>query len=60
MVLQFNKLDEIVLIKYNRSKNARIHIIIENKPEFIFILAKQNPPGTILISILWVIISKFQ
>jgi len=37
MVLQFNKLDEIGLIKYNRSKNARIQIIIEDKPEFIFI-----------------------
>jgi|JFJP01.1.fsa_nt_gi hypothetical protein len=52
MILQFNQLCELGLIKYNRSKNATVQLTIEDKPEFIFLLANHNPRSTKLKSIL--------
>lgn len=50
---QFNQLDELKLLKFNRSHNeTKIKLDINKKPEVIFILANHNPRSTKLGSIL--------
>ena len=50
---QFNQLDELGLLKFNKgTSNARIKLNAADKPEVIFILANHNPRSKKLSSIL--------
>jgi len=50
---QFNQLNELGLIKFNKSKLIdNVGIKSESKPEVIFILANHNPRSSKLISII--------
>jgi len=55
---QFNQLDELGLLRYNRCSNGTKAKLVDNdkheldKPEVIFILANHNPRSTVLSSIL--------
>jgi hypothetical protein len=50
---QFNQLDELGLLKFNRSKNyGSIEFDGKQKPELVFILANHNPRSTKLKTIL--------
>jgi hypothetical protein len=53
MELQFNQLDELGLINFNKgSSNAKVQLNPNSKPEVIFILANHNPRSSILKRIL--------
>ncbi|MCB2215705.1 MAG: hypothetical protein KQH59_06535 [Desulfobulbaceae bacterium] len=44
MVDQFNQLDQLGLLKFNKGKsNAKVSLDVNDKPELIFILANHNP-----------------
>jgi hypothetical protein len=50
---QFNQLDELGLLRFNRIRNGtKVKLVDADKPEVIFILANHNPRSTILSSIL--------
>lgn len=50
---QFNQLDELGLLRFNRSRNGtKVKLVASDKPEVIFILANHNPRSTKLSSIL--------
>jgi hypothetical protein len=53
MVAQFEQLDRLGLVKYNKGiSNARVQLDPGEKPEVIFILANHNPRSTKLKTIL--------
>jgi hypothetical protein len=53
MESQFNQLDELGLLNFNKGKsNAKVKLNPENKPELIFILANHNPRSPKLKKIL--------
>jgi hypothetical protein len=53
MESQFNQLDELDLLNFNRSSNGtKVKLVGTEKPEVIFILANHNPRSTKLRSIL--------
>ena len=52
MESQFNQLDELGLLNFHRSVNAKVKLNSKDKPEVIIILANHNPRSTKLSSIL--------
>ena len=53
MEAQFNQLDQLGLLKFNRSQNGiRVSLDAKDKPEVIFILANHNPRSSKLKSII--------
>jgi len=53
MESQFNQLDELGLLKFNKgSSNAKVKLNADEKPEVIFILANHNPRSPKLKTIL--------
>jgi hypothetical protein len=53
MESQFNQLDELDLLNFNRSSNGtKVKLVDSDKPEVIFLLANHNPRSTQLRSIL--------
>ena len=53
MEAQFNQLDELGLLNFNRCSNGtKVNLDANDKPEVIFILANHNPRSTKLSSIL--------
>ncbi len=53
MELQFNQLDKLGLLKFNRgTSNASVKLDTNDKPEVIFLLANHNPRSTKLSTIL--------
>ena len=53
MESQFNQLDQLGLLKFNKGKSkARVNLSVDEKPEVIFILANHNPRSTKLKTIL--------
>lgn len=50
--IQFQQLDYLDLLDFNHSKNLKIELNRESKPEFVFILANHNPRSAILKSII--------
>jgi hypothetical protein len=50
---QFNQLDELGLLNFNRSSHGtKVKLVAADKPEVIFILANHNPRSTKLCSLL--------
>jgi hypothetical protein len=50
---QFNQLDELGLLRFNRCSNGtKVKLVTNDKPEVIFVLANHNPRSTKLSSIL--------
>jgi hypothetical protein len=50
---QFNQLDELGLLNFNRSSHGtKVKLVAADKPEVVFILANHNPRSTKLSSIL--------
>jgi hypothetical protein len=50
---QFNQLDELKLLKYNKgTSNAQVKLKVDDKPEVIFIIANHNPRSSKLFDIL--------
>jgi len=53
MESQFNQLDELGLLKFNKgTSNTKVKLNVDNKPEVIFILANHNPRSPKLKTIL--------
>jgi hypothetical protein len=53
MESQFNQLDELGLLKFNKgTSNAKVKLNADEKPEVIFILANHNPRSPKLKTIL--------
>ena len=53
MTTQFNQLDELGLVKFNKStSNAKVKLNVDERPEVIFILANHNPRSSKLRTIL--------
>ena len=53
MESQFNQLDELDLLKFNKgTSNAKVKLNVEDRPEVIFILANHNPRSPKLKKIL--------
>lgn len=53
MESQFNQLDELNLLNFNRNSNGtKVKLVDSDKPEVIFLLANHNPRSTQLRSIL--------
>lgn len=53
MEAQFNQLDQLGLLKFNRSKNGtKIKLAANDRPEVVFILANHNPRSSKLKTIL--------
>ncbi|MDG6221873.1 MAG: hypothetical protein QCH99_01260 [Candidatus Bathyarchaeota archaeon] len=54
MESQFNQLDELELLKFNKGRsNAKVKLNVNDKPEVIFILANHNPRSSKLKKILF-------
>ena len=52
-ILQFNQLDQLGLVKFNKgSSEAAVELDVKKKPEVIFILANHNPRSSKLKKIL--------
>ena len=53
MASQFNQLDELGLVKYNRRSNgAKVRLDANDKPEVVLLLANHNPRSKIMLRVL--------